>query len=631
MKTRHRERDEFEMDQALDHGRMASQRPGYPVDPTRLLRRLYKARYLLVLSLVIGGGLGILLSRFAFPPSYLSSVTVRFDGMPALPGLSPPTPVAVSAYADGVFAEPVLRRVQRELGDEVPATLHGMTAAITRTSDPQSGAIRAEVRARSPESARNFAAALGESFIEYQLEQQRARLNEAHRRLGEQLELAREGHRRARAAWDQFRERHGIDSIESEQGRLASAAELRTQAILAQNEVNALEERVTRLKREIARTPKLSVSQHSRTSPEAIRLAEAEAELALKEATLTPAHPEIAALKRQVQTLRLRIANGLDEPVTTQLYGPNSERSTLALALAEAESALALQKGRAEGLRKHADEATERVAAFSAIEGQAVVMLSNLEVQRDLESRLDAERARIAAAILKPEAGFTVVKPAHLPESAEGSKMATILRLVSPFLAFALVALVLLFLEVRDLKIRTANELAFWTGAPVIASSTWPGEPGGLEELIESLDDYLPYARGKFLLVGASPWDASLAEAIAHKIESSYLLPAQDPSTSSIEKHAEEETALAKPIRSPMRVSSWGGATEGPSIRRASRLADRVIVIVSSGTTTIFEAMHIRRRIGRDVGVGFILVNVPLGDVVLGDRVGELAEFFCVR
>lgn len=619
MTIRQREQVETEMGERA--------RPGFPVDPTRLLRRLIGARYILLLSVLIGGGLGILISAFAFPPSYLSSVTVRFDGMPALPGLPQPTPVAVSAYADGLLAEPVLRNVQRELGDEVPPTLSGMIASITRASDPQSGAIRAEVRGRSPESARSFAAALGQSFIDYQMEQQRARLNDSHRRLGEQLELAREGHRRARAAWDQFRERHGIDSLESEQGRLASAAELRTEAILAQNELAALEERVARLKREVSRTPKLAISQHSRTSPEAIRLAEAEAELALKEATLTPAHPEITALKRQVQTLRVRIANGRDEPVTTQLYGPNSERSTLALSLAEAESALAQQKGRAEGLRRHADQATERVAAFSAIEGQAVVMLSNLEVQRDLEARLDAERARIAAAILRPDAGFSIVKPAHLPEAAEGNKLATIVKLASPLLALALALAVLLFLELRGLKIRTPAELAYWTGAPVIAASTWPNEPGGLEELIEGLDDKLPYARGKYLLVGASPWDASLAETIAHKIESSYLLPARHDESGSIEMR-QSAGALTKPMRSPMRVSSWGGTTEGPPIRRASRLADRVIVIVSSGSINIFEAMRISRRIGRKTGVGFILVNLPLEDIVLGDRVGELREFF---
>lgn len=620
MTKRQREQVEIEQDE--------SERPGFPVDPSRILRALIRARYVLLLSLFIGGGLGVLFSRLAFPPSYLSSVTVRFDGMPALPGLPQPTPVAVSAYADGLLAEPVLRSVQRELGDAVPSTLHGMTASITRTSDPQSGAIRAEVRGGSPESARSFAAALGQSFIDYQMEQQRSRLNESHRRLGEQLELAREGHRRARAAWDQFRERHNIDSLESEQGRLASAAELRTEAILAQNELAALEERVARLKREVARTPKLAISQHSRTSPEVIRLAEAEAELALKEATLTAAHPEITALKRQVQTLRVRIANGLDEPVTTELYGPNSERSTLALSLAEAESVVALQRGRAEGLRRHADEATERVAAFSAIEGQAVVMLSNLEVQRDLESRLDAERARIAAAILRPDAGFSIVKPAHLPEAPEGNKLAAIVKLASPLLALALALAILLFRELRGLKIRTPSELAYWTRSPVIAASTWPNEPGGLEELIEGLDDKLPYARGKYLLVGASPWDASLAEAIAHKIESSYLLPTHSGEAESVEM-TRAESAITKPTRSPMRVSSWGGTTEGAPIRRAARLADRVIVIVSSGTINIFEAMRISRRVGRQSGVGFILVNLPIEDVALGDRVGELTEFFC--
>src|SRR5690606_4831276 len=134
----------------------------------------------------------------------------------------------------------------------------------------------------------------------------RARLDEAHRRLEEQLSLAHLAHLRARSAWDTFRAEHGIDSIESEQGRLAAAAQLRTDAVLAANEVTALEDRVKTLRRELDRLPKLTISQQQETAPEAARLAEAEAELAAKESRLTPVHPEVEALRRKVQMLRVR-------------------------------------------------------------------------------------------------------------------------------------------------------------------------------------------------------------------------------------------------------------------------------------------------------------------------------------
>src|SRR5690606_2889810 len=127
-----------------------------------------------------------------------------------------------------------------------------------------------------------------------------------------------------RATWDAFREEHDIDSLATEQGRLVIAAQLRTDAIMAENEAHALENRVKTLRREIERIPKLSIAQHQESTPDVTRLAEAEAALATKEARLTPAHPEVEALRRQVQILRLRTQSGQSKSISTSVLGPNT-------------------------------------------------------------------------------------------------------------------------------------------------------------------------------------------------------------------------------------------------------------------------------------------------------------------
>jgi hypothetical protein len=72
---------------------------------------------------------------------------------------------------------------------------------------------------------------------------------------------------------------------------------------------------------------------------------------------------------------------------------------------------------------------------------------------------------------------------------------------------------------------------------------------------------------------------------------------------------------------------AWNGPLSGPVLRRAARLAHRVMVVVSSGLSAV-ELARIKRRLGRDKGVGYVLVN--LEDVYLDteDRVGPVAEFW---
>lgn len=72
---------------------------------------------------------------------------------------------------------------------------------------------------------------------------------------------------------------------------------------------------------------------------------------------------------------------------------------------------------------------------------------------------------------------------------------------------------------------------------------------------------------------------------------------------------------------------AWNGPLSGPVLRRAARLAHRVMVVVSSGMSVI-DLARIQTRLGREKGVGYVLVNVGDAYVDLQDRVGPVEEFW---
>jgi len=72
---------------------------------------------------------------------------------------------------------------------------------------------------------------------------------------------------------------------------------------------------------------------------------------------------------------------------------------------------------------------------------------------------------------------------------------------------------------------------------------------------------------------------------------------------------------------------AWNGPLSGPVLRRAARLAHRVMVVVSSGMSGI-ELAKLPTRLGRQNGVGYVLVNVDDAYVDLEDRVGPVEAFW---
>ncbi|MGB5311581.1 MAG: hypothetical protein WBN38_05880, partial [Polyangiales bacterium] len=101
--------------------------------------------------------------------------------------------------------------------------------------------------------------------------------------------------------------------------------------------------------------------------------------------------------------------------------------------------------------------------------------------------------------------------------------------------------------------------------------------------------------------------------------------------------HADEDITRPRPSAPPIKprfgdvsgvALAWNGPLSGPVLRRAARLAHRVIVVVSAGLSAV-DLTRIRTRLGRDGGgVGYVLVNVDDAYVAAEDRVGPVEEFW---
>nr|MDQ3037874.1 hypothetical protein [Myxococcota bacterium] len=76
---------------------------------------------------------------------------------------------------------------------------------------------------------------------------------------------------------------------------------------------------------------------------------------------------------------------------------------------------------------------------------------------------------------------------------------------------------------------------------------------------------------------------------------------------------------------------AWNGPMVGPTLRRAARLADRVIVLVRDGSMSPADLANLQVRLGREDAIGFLVVGVDDDEANRRDRVGQVAEFWTTR
>ena len=638
-------------------------RPGAPVDPIRVLRRVRKGLPWLIGIAVIGAAIGVVWAKFFLAKSYEAQAVLQYEGHPPVEGVPTPASADAGATLQSLYLESVLAQIRDRL--ELGQRNSVIAARIVAAADMDQ-VVRITGTGSSAEEAAIFTNGVVEVFLEHQLEVRRGQFERAIADARERLTAAEATLETAQERHDAFRQEHGVSNLTTEQeASIEEAAELRADRDRASSEISALEARVEQLRRDLRRTSRTSVTSSSVMNTDADELQRLESELAQLRATLAEDHPQVLTLQRRIDSLRARIASGESTKVRNTVTGTSNQYSALQSALSSAEADLQAARQWLEGLTRLADEAQERVNQFSSIEGDATQLLAEVRVNERLVSDLRTRLAQFEDAARSPTTGYRIMSEATPPEYAKGNKKKYLIAGGVPAGGMFVCFVILMLLEFRGLRVRTARETAWWGKGPVIGSSTWPTEMEALDDLVADLDDFVPEAQGRLLLVAGHPAMQEYARQLAERLSSDWYdttvvggpsfmmdedprlsLPAgggpgapgggapegpgsalavrgaQALSTRSHHLEFEDQALL-------LQVEAWEGADSGPSLRRAARLADRVCVLVPAGTSSFLELAKTKERLGRDdVGVGYLLIDLDPQYATLLDRVGPVEAFW---
>ncbi len=634
-------------------------RPGVAVDPFRLRRALLGGKRLLVGAGLAGLIFGFVVAKFLMSSVYESEAVLKFEGATQIAGMPPPSRYALVPAADALRSQAILRRIADEVGFEGHLTTLGKF--IEHKTDLMGGTVRIKVPGDSAEDAAQFARTVIDVFIQYHEERQAERVEVEIGRIRTRIAAAEAQADGARRRYDEFRDMHGIANLGTEQqSTLESAAQLRADSELTVSEVRALEAQVKSLETQLAATPQTRVVS-SGNSPERAAYQQLRQELATAKATLSESHPRVQSLQQQVNQLRAQLRAGATGSFGGDgLLAANTTHEVISEQLREAKANLEALRERQRGLVELADKAQRRVEAFSGIEGEASALLSDVKVSETLVQGLRQTESALKDALRNPSSGFAILDPGSTPEYPERNKMKIVVFGAVPLVSFGLALLWVLWGEFRGFRVQTPEEIAFWGSGPVLGTTSWPNDPHGLEELVAGLDDHAPDAKGSVLIVGGSPPEAPLVAELADRMNNDWVItgstpsggppppepvltPAPIPTTPSSGPYpisrSSPAAALARrpavrpveglPIRRErVRLEAWDGPLDGQALRRAARLANRIIVLVHSGALSALQLNGTQRRLGRKTGIGYVVVGLPDELRSLADRAGDVAEFW---
>lgn len=599
-----------------------SSRPGLPLDPGRVWLSIKRQWKILPAAVGTGAALGILCALFLVGHTFKTEAILIWE--PAGGTASPGANRDLQTQAGILKTPAVLNVVRRKLKLAAPA--HVVANQIQVWFDTESNLVTIETTSPTAQGAKDLAQTLMDAFFDHQRGLEKTRARELVALLKADQATALAASKEAEAAYDAFRAKHGVVDFEFESERALRTLEtLREQREEAKADLGALDARAEQLTSLAKSQPRMRTASATRSDPTATRVASLRAELAEARARLAPDHPRLALLTAELAAAQKHAASG-DSVVSdvTTVADPAFEQTRSSLTAARAGRAEAEQ--RLKSLDESIAKAQERVDRFAAIGGEAKKHISEIEQTAERVKELSNSLNRAREAERTTPLDFRVLTPPVVPEYPAGSRRKVVA--VGITLLFTVLALAFLLLwPARDGRIHTAREAAFWTNTPVVGTSAWPRDPRSFKALVDELNDRAALSAGATLVVASHPHDRELAGALAASLGPEPT-PMRFPVVDGTSPGPSQSTALVPRQGGYSPFFGWPGDSEGPSLRRAARISDRVLVVVRAGSETIVNAASLHTRLGRDTEVAVVLVDVDEQLLTLPDRVGNVDAFW---
>jgi hypothetical protein len=497
---------------AEDESAAKPRRPGFPVEPRRLLRILVENRVPLLKAFLIASAVA-LLGSFFVPKTYESTAQLLFEGTPVLePEGARPT---ADAFVQSASALNRLREVRDRLGWDVSLDeLHGM---IDVSFDGKA-TMFIDGTAGTAEDAHELARAALAVFLARQVSFNSHKLESLTSENLAALERAKERREEAHQAYDAFRKKSGRpDLIREQEQLLTRAAGFRAKADDAAVEVAAQQARIQELEKAHRKLPDQIIASATKGSPIDTPLVQARAELAAARSSLSEQHPTVQALTQRVASLQAQ-RKGQRAELGERTLAANPAHAAVHQQLATARAALAAAKERESALRVLLAANKDEAESLALGEGEARQVLGALELADDRFEALTERAAILRDAALSQLTGFRVLSVPMLPEDAQRSTPLVVFLTLLPVLTVLIFALVIVARQLRSLTIEAPREVAWWGNGPVLGTSVWPRDGDALESFVAELEDHGVYGAGRTLVVPASEAERDIACSFAMRL-----------------------------------------------------------------------------------------------------------------
>lgn len=609
---------------------------GKPADPGRLWLSVKWDWRWIPLAGVIWGALGAGVAFGLIENTYRSSAALVWEPKSELR----PDERELAAEVQAAIKAPAATGRARELLG-LPIALTALGKLIDYQFEPHSRFVLLSTEGASPEDATKLAKVMVRVFTEQQraFAQQRAlgAVAQRERELGEAQKRVDE----ARTAYEEFRTKNGLSEEEIQQG-------------LAQTAVPAAAGADGGVATAGSGAAAAGPPSHEASKLEALR-----GELRRLQA-ISKEHPRIASLSAQIAAVESRLAQ--QGPVGTSTLVAASPQGEGGPDGQHGQEGTAGKGGKNPGA-KHSklwkylhtpptgsgSRGSVRASELTLAEqrrraeqvGQAVELRKQIEVQQGQLSGIELALARTRAQSTVAHEDWRVLTAPSKPSRPERG-MQGLIAGAMPLTGMLVALLALLIRPLFDGRVYTAREAAYWGRLPVLASTAWPRTREMFFPLVDELGQQAIGAPGVTLVVAASAGEVKAAEELASwldeglvssrrrgaggdKAEASFVSPAAGQIGSG-EPPGERKPGPGGSY--PNGVHAWQGDIDGPQLRRAARVVDRVIVLVSSGEMSFSSLGELRTRLGRSSGVALVMLGLNPTLLKLPDQSGEVGRFW---
>ncbi len=504
--------DDAIYDQRSGDSEEKAKRPGFPVEPRRLITILSARRRVLGLTFGIAS-LVALIAFFLLPKTFEAQAVLLYEGSPVLDADGiPPTP---TAFIDSALVPSRLTEIRERLGWDISLEELGTQLSAELQSETS---VRLAASGRSAESTYALATTTLELFLEHQTDFNTKELARLTARNEASLARAKEQRQQAQLAFEEFREKSGRPDLLNEKAQLLSrAAELRARQDEAEVEIAAQQALITELEQVQEELPRQVVSSATRSSAIEGPLAQARSDLAEARATLSDQHPRVLALRERVSRLKAQRGSG-SSGITEQTLSMNPARATVDQQLAGARAALAAAQERKSALEVLLADVKREATALSPEEGEARRILGDLSAAVVRVEELVVREAQLRDAALTPINRFKLLSPPVLPEHSHRSDKQVIAVVLIPWLATLICAVILLIRNLAELTVRAPSEVAWWGNGPVLGTTIWPRTPDALQAFVDELEDQGMHAAGRTLVIPVTETEREHACTFALKL-----------------------------------------------------------------------------------------------------------------